>query len=125
MDTTPIKYIGRRPTYKDGTYGTGTEFVQGQTRPVETSKALLMLKHPDQYVLGEVEDNQGDAEPEKEVKKDDEDQRQHAVDAINAMPRKQQVIEYAKRNFNMEIPDGKLYEMKSNVISLIDKFGLA
>ncbi len=125
MDTTPIKYVGRRLTYRDGTYGTGTEWEQGQTRPVETSKALMMLKHPDVYELGEVEESQGEAMPEIEVKKDDEDQRQHAVDVINAMPRKTQVSEYAKKNFNMEIPDGKLYEMKANVVSLIDKFGLA
>jgi len=43
-----VKYIGPRPTYKDGLYGTGA-WEKGQTKDVPADAAMKMFTHPDQY----------------------------------------------------------------------------
>ena len=118
---TPVKYVGFRETCKDGNYGSGGEWTKGQTLMIQSDKAVLLLKHSDVFVLGEVTEEAG---IETEAKKDQEEVLQSARDFIMAVPRKQALTEYAKRNFNIEIAEGKLYEMKARVISLIDKFGI-
>jgi len=49
----PIRYIGYRKRYRDGAYGSGIEFEQGQTVCVPAELARKLLRHPDVYVRGE------------------------------------------------------------------------
>ena len=118
---TPVKYVGFREICRDGNYGSGGEWTKGQTLMIQSDKAVLLLKHTDVFVLGEVTEETG---IETEKNEDQEEVLQSARDFINAIPRKQALTEYAKRNFNFDITDGKLYEMKAQVINLIDKFGI-
>jgi len=120
---TPVKYIGKRETYKDGCYESGGEWERGQTLMIQSDKAKLLLNHPDVYALGE-ETGETGIEANETKPGDQEEVLQSARDFVNAMPRKQALAEYAKRNFNIEIAEGKLHEMKAQVISLIDKFGI-
>jgi len=119
---TPVKYVGFRDTCKDGNYNSGGEWTKGQTLMIQSDKAVLLLKHPDVFVLGEVTEEAGIETETKEG--DQEEVLQSARDFIMSVPRKQALSEYAKRNFNFDITEGKLYEMKAQVINLIDKFGI-
>lgn len=47
---TLIEYVGKRPTYTDGLYGTG-DWKQNEVKPVHDVTATKMLKHVDQYSL--------------------------------------------------------------------------
>ncbi len=50
-----VKYIGKRPEYTDGTFGTRITFINGESRMVPMDNARMMLKHPDVYVPGEAD----------------------------------------------------------------------
>lgn len=123
---TPITYIGKRATYRDALYGTNLEFAQGQTHPVPDATARLMLRHPDQYTLGEVT---AEYQPDSEVptvKTDaDEERRQEARDSVAHMA-KDALQKYAKTNFGVEV-DKRLGTdtLRQRVVTLIDQYGLS
>ena len=118
----PIKYIGKRPAYRDGAYGTGIEWVQGQTQLVPDDKARLMLRHPDVYVTGDA------ATAEVAVidapKPQDDDTSQEARDAIATM-NKDALETYAKTHFQIDI-DKRLgvEKLRAKVAGLVDQYGL-
>lgn len=130
----PVKYIGKRETYTDGLYKTGLTWEKGQTLMVDPDKAALLLKHPDQYVMGEageapepvaVDDDVTD--PDDTDKTDDEGSRtQDAKDAVMNMRDIDAVREYVKVNFS----GAKLHHnvgletAKTKAIGMIDQFGL-
>lgn len=120
----PIKYIGKRPTYRDGAYSTGIEWVQGQTQLVPADKARLMLRHPDVYVPGDeaVTDVAVVAAPQ--AKDDDADASQEARDAIATMNKDALEI-YAKTHFQIDL-DKRLgvEKLRAKVAGLVDQYGL-
>lgn len=129
----PIKYIGRRPTYVDGTYGTRIAFAQGETKMVPVEAALKMLKHPDVYVMGEGEAptasaDQSEAAAKKQAEEDRnraEEELETARQGVRRMTTKAALAGYASKNFNINLDERKkVDELKSEVIVLIDRFGL-
>jgi hypothetical protein len=122
--TTPIKYIGHRPVYKDGCYGTKAEFVQGQTLMVADEVARKMLRHPDVYVLGEAPASATDevAEPADRTGQKDVD-LQEAIDSLRTM-NKVSLKQYAQTHFRVELPDAAVGEMRDRVRTMVEQYGL-
>lgn len=126
----PVKYIGKRPFYRDGTYQTGMTFTHGETKPVPAEKAALLLRHPDVYVMGEMSAIVVPEEPAaavtKSVKKDDDDQvTQDARDQINAMADKDSVANYVLATFAQNLDRRRSLEvLKAEAIRLIDQLGI-
>ena len=123
----PVKYIGVRPTYRDGTYGSYIEFTQGQTVNIEDEDlARKLLRHKDVYVLGEAEAATA-TEPKKDKSKDDEEenQSQDTRDSIASM-NKNSLATFAKTNFNVALDKRQsVGALRSEVVSLFDRFGVA
>lgn len=122
MTFTPIKYIGKRPEYVDGTYGTRIHFLQDETKLVPADKAALMLKHADVYVLG---DESASLEEPTLPKADDENEElQNLRDSISSM-NKEGLKEFAKTHYNVKL-NGQKGEgaLRQEVIGLLDQYGL-
>lgn len=121
-----VRYIGHRPEYIDGAYGTKTHFIKGESRLVPADKAKLMLQHPDVYQPGEA--TSAPAAAPVALKKPDEsdDPTQIQRDAIAAMNSKAAVAHFIKVHFNQDLDPSreKLVDLKNTAIGLIDRFGL-
>ncbi len=125
----PIRYIGKRLHYVDGAYGTGIAWEKGETQLVPADKARLMLRHPDQYEVGEVE---GAGEPIVDESVEDEvDETEETEDAtrnsIRQMGRKADLVTFAKTNFNIDLDAGskvKVADLQNECIRLVDQLGL-
>lgn len=124
---TPITYIGHRPTYREGCYGSGLVFSQGQTINVDDDAlAKKLLKHKDVYTLGE-------AEAAEEVEKvaatvpetdKDADPAQDMRDSIMAM-NKDALETFAKSHFSVDLDKRqKVGDLRMKVIGLFDQFGV-
>lgn len=124
---TPITYIGHRPTYREGCYGSGLVFSQGQTINVDDDAlAKKLLKHKDVYALGE-------AEAAEEVEKvtttaqetdKDADPAQDMRDSIMTM-NKEALEAFAKTHFSVDIDKRqKLSDLRTKVVGLFDQFGV-
>ena len=121
MDHLSVKYIGKRPEYTDGTFGTRIHFVQGESRLVPMDKARQMLKHPDVYVPGD-EDAPVALVP---VDTQEQDNAQDMRDAIAVMD-KAALESYAKTYFKIDLDKRKGVEsLRSQVTMLVDQFGVA
>lgn len=124
MTFTAIKYIGKRPEYVDGTYGTRIHFVQDETKLVPTDKALLMLKHPDVYVLGEAADGMEAPKPKAKTDDTDEEALQGLRDSVAAMP-KNALKEFAQANYSVKLDTKKgVTDLRLEVVGLIDQYGV-
>lgn len=116
-----VKYIGKRAEYIDGTYGTRIHWVQGQSHQVPTASAVLMLKHPDVYVRGDV-DAPVASVPSTETQ--EEDATQDMRDALSVMD-KASLTTYAKTHFQIKLDQRKeLTALRSQVTGLIDQYGV-
>lgn len=120
-----VKYIGKRDSYREGAYGSGLMFVQGQTINIEDEElARKMLRHPDVYVKGDAQEADSTAAKSTKPKKSDEDPAQDARDSIANM-NKAALKEYAKTNFNVDVDGRKpVGELRTQVTSLFDQFGV-
>lgn len=122
---TPIKYIGKRPTYKDGAYSTGIEWVQGQTQLVPADTARLMLRHPDVYVPGDTAETAVATVVAQESEDESEEATQDARDAIATM-NKDALELYAKTHFQIDLDKRQGVEkLRTRVVGLIDQYGVA
>lgn len=127
---TPIKYIGARPTYREGAYGSGLLFTKGEVLNVEDDDlAKKLLKHPDVYIRGEGEEADKAPVAEKTDKtlekkaQDKEDEAQDNRDTISQMT-KAALGTYAKTNFNVDLDmTKKVAELRTQVTGLFDQFG--
>jgi len=123
----PVKYVGHRPTYTDGTYGTRIVFTQGETLLVPAAKAKQMLRHPDVYVPGDLTEPAATApiDASSQSKKSDEDDQEQGVrDAVAAMD-KAALEQFAKTHFNVEIDKRKaVATLRAEVTGLIDQYGV-
>lgn len=118
-----VKYIGHRPEYVDGAYGTRIHFVQGESQLVPAVVARKMLKHADVYVSGEPEAPKAVVTVEK-VDKDEED-NQDVRDSFARMD-KNALISHAKVHYNVTL--GKNMDvqvMRSRLTGLFDQYGQA
>jgi hypothetical protein len=129
---TPITYIGRRETYREGTYGSGLVFQRGETKLVPNALAAKLLQHPDVYRLGKIEQSAAALAPEAapkatQAEKDVEEERmQDHRDSVMRMDSKAALAEFAKTNFNMELDKRKtVAALQTEVIQLIDRFGVS
>jgi len=116
----PVKYIGNRAEYTDGTYGTRIHFVQGESRMVPVDKARLMLKHADVYAPGVADAPRVELVP---VPKDETDDVQDVRDSIAIMD-KDALSVYAKTHFQVNIDKRKGVEaLRTEVTQYVDRFG--
>lgn len=46
-----IRYIGKRPEYRENTYGSGLLFIKGESQTVSDELGAMLLRHKDQYEL--------------------------------------------------------------------------
>jgi hypothetical protein len=123
----PVKYIGKRPTYKDGAYATGIIFEQGETKMVPQDVAVKMYGHKDVYVPG-VAIGAATAEVIVKPKEGDTEQSlQDARDLVNGMQEKKALIEYAKTNFaGHQIANNLgIDKVRQKVLGLIDQYGIS
>jgi hypothetical protein len=130
-----VKYIGRRPTFRDRLFGTGLEFAQGQTRQIPADVARKFFHHPSEFErddgqpeavtpTGDGTDEalaQAKARQEKDTKALDE--LQHLRDQVNRME-KPDLQAIAKNKYGQPL-DGRIgvQAMREQVVSLIDRFG--
>ncbi len=121
---TPIKYVGKRPTYIDGMYGTHTAFVQGETVMVDSAIAAKMLRHPDQYKIGKAKGAAPAVEQpaEKPVKEDEATQDMR--DQINIMD-KDSLKQMAWERYQQKFAGNPSVEtLRAKVTQLVDQFGV-
>lgn len=122
--TTPIKYIGHRPVYKDGCYGTKAEFAQGETLLIADDVARKMLRHPDVYVLGEKAAAAGAEVPDPGDRTGQEQvDLQESIDSLRTMNRVS-LKQFAQTHFRVELPESQVGEMRDKVRNLIEQYGL-
>lgn len=121
MDKVAIKYVGKRDTYVEGTYGSRIQFTQGQSVLVPSGLAAKLLRHADQYAKGEVEVaevvpvDKPDTEPDK---------TQDMRDQIAVMD-KSALESFAKTAFRIDLDKRKgLESLRQQVIGLVDQFGV-
>jgi hypothetical protein len=116
---TPITYIGKRERYTEGTYGSKIEWVHGETQLVPEGLAVRLLRHKDVYVEGKDTDKVA-LMLEKPKVEDTQDLR----DSINNLNDPEQLADFAYTNYGQKLDRRKKVEtLRSEVISLIDRFG--
>lgn len=116
----PVKYIGPREHYVDGTYSTYINFTKGETRMVPADVARKMYSHPDVYVPGDIVADVADVKPEPSK----EDTLQDMRDSIASM-NKDAVANFVKSNFNQEVDKRQsVAAIRSQAIGLVDQFGI-
>ena len=124
--TTPVKYIGRRPVCRDGAYGSGLIFTQGETKLVPDDLATKLLRHADVYVPG---DAKGATKPQDEQAKPktqtEEEMLQDLRDTVSQMD-KDALESYARTNFNVELDNRKsVASLRQSVNQMLDQYGPA
>lgn len=122
----PIKYIGKRPVYRDGAYGSGMVFAQGETVNVEDDNlARKFLRHGDVYVAGSADDAVTTVSATA-AKKDDtsEDDAQSTRDTIANMT-KTALKTFAKTHYSVDLDQRKsVAEHRAQVTNLFEQFGI-
>ena len=127
-DTTllPVKYIGPRAKYLDGTFGTYAQFVKGETLLIPRTEALKMFEHPSVYVPGDATPTTAIHNPAKKSQEDlDELELQDIRDSLASME-KGALAEFAKTKFNMELDKRKSVEtLRGQCVMWVDQYGLS
>jgi len=128
IPTEAVKYIGHRASYRDGVYGTNITWQKGETILVQASKAHLMFRHKDVWVMGDKADARApDVDPlatDKEQRAQ-EDRIQDARDQLTRMD-KDAMVKFATHYF----PGQKFHpnlgpeKMRAQLDKMIDQFGL-
>lgn len=125
----PVKYVGKREVYRDGTYGTGLVFTQGETKLVPVEKAKHLLQHPDVYVPGEMDEVvvASAASEQVQAATDDSQAETEHMDMRDSLVRmdKEALVEFAKTHFNMKLDKRTgLEKLRTEVITRFDQFGV-
>lgn len=122
----PVRYIGHRPTYIDGAYGTRIKFEKGQTQAVPQAIALKMYQHKDVYEPGDpLEATAVQLPPSKDKAKENEaEEMQIQRDALARMS-KTQLASYAKTHFRIDLDSKlKVEDLRAKVTQLVDQYGI-
>lgn len=121
-----IKYVGRRPRYREGAYGSGIEFTRGETVLVPDDLGVKLLRHPDVYARGadsEAASMHVAAEPDG--MRDEEDSLQEIRDSI-AMMDKAALEMFAKTHFSVTLNRRQRVDsLRQQVAGLVEQFGVA
>lgn len=125
-----VKYVGRRPFYEHGKYGT---WWADEVKEVDARLASDMIKHPDVFIKAAPGEKPTSAvDLEADPAPDEDEQIQELRDEVLNMRRKADVVEFVKLNYNQyditsEMDDPrttKLNDYKQKAVVLIDKYGL-
>ena len=117
-----VKYIGKRETYIDGAYNSGTQFVRGVSQPIPAALAAKLMRHPDVYVPGDAIPLPSVA-PDAPKPDNTENENQDMRDAIAVMD-KDALITYAKTHFNHTLGKNNSVEtLRGKVTGLFDQYG--
>lgn len=128
-----VKYIGRRPSFRDRLFGTGLEFTQGQTHPVAFDVARKFLHHASEFER----DDKAIANriPVAETLPSKEDQAKidqaKALDEVQylrdqvAQMEKSELETMAKSKYGQDLDKRRSVQaLRDEVISLIDRYGV-
>lgn len=123
VERVPVKYIGHRPEYRDGAYGTGIVFKQGESKMVPADKAKAMLRHADVYAPGKAK-GAGTPDVKPELPSEDTD-AQYLRDTIQQMGKKD-LAAFAKTHFaGFVLDQSKAVEaLRTEVTGLVDQYGV-
>jgi len=122
MEKVAVKYVGKRATYTEGTYGSRIVFAQGQTVLVPADLAAKLLRHPDVYAKGDAK--KAEVVEVQEQTLVDEDS-QAIRDRIAAMD-KTALESFVKTTYRMDIDKRKSVEsLRQQAINLVDQYGAA
>lgn len=122
MNTQPICYVGRRPVYREGAYGSGIVFQQGETKLVPADLAAKLLRHPDVYAPG-VEAGAQTVELKAPAKQTQDESTQDLRDTIAFMD-KDALEVFAKTNFKIDLDKRKsVASLRQHVTQLVDQYG--
>jgi hypothetical protein len=122
IDTTPVRYIGKRKLYRDGTYGTGEVFKKGESVMIPVDVAIKMLQHADVYRPGNVLKARAMT---KTAAIDPIEDTQDARDLIMAVEDPHFILEYARTEFGRVLDATKsMFDLRQETIQLIDLYGL-
>lgn len=132
IDVVGVRYIGRKPTFKDRLYKSGITFEQGQERSLPPVLAGQLLRHVDMF---ERVESTGalDSETAEILAKSEKENEQLSVDAESAYAQKVHVssmdndalAEYALSKYGQTIKKNvKVETNRQTVIGLIDQFGV-
>jgi hypothetical protein len=115
---TPIKYQGKRPSYTDALYSHLT-FQQGESILVPDDVAAKMLKHPDQYILGDKKTAKSvDVAPPK-AEEDTQDLRDAILQMNSAA-----LLDIAKNDYGINLDVKRpVATLRQQVVQLVDQFG--
>lgn len=120
MEKVAVKYIGKRETYIDGTYGSRIAFTKGQSVLVPADLAAKMLRHPDVYAKGDAKKAEVVEVQEQPVVDEDS---QAIRDRIAVMD-KTALESFVKTTYRMDIDKRKSVEsLRQQAINLVDQYG--
>lgn len=135
----PIRFIGRRDSWREVRYGSGLTFTRNQVRSVPEKLANRLLRHIDLFELAEqveteeaakaaakddTEDQLAAAKEQAAKRKAEEAQRQSVVDRVMVMD-KQALEDFAKANYQQDLDKRRSVEtLRQQVVSFIDRFGV-
>lgn len=127
MKTIAVCYVGRRPVYREGAYGSGIVFTKGETKLVPLDLATKLLRHDDVYVPGSASKGMEVASVPDPVKKTaeqaEEEVMQSLRDSISTMD-KDALETYARTQFKIDIDKRRgLDKLRQQVTQLIDQYG--
>jgi hypothetical protein len=123
----PVKYIGHRSSYVEGTYGSKILFHKNETVLVPDDLAAKLLKHADVYKLGaDTEEAQPAVIPEPNPNQEPDENIQSARDLVANMDTIEALAEYAATHFSGHKLDKKLSvpKLRTKVTQLIDLYGV-
>lgn len=121
--TTLVKYIGKRPTYREGTYSSGVIWTQGETKAVPDDLAAKLLKHVDVYAPGDKKATETVTLPEKEV----DEQAEKTDDMLLQIRQmdKDALAIFAKTHFNVTLDKRRAADaLRQEVTTMFDRFGV-
>ena len=127
-----IKYIGKRPEYLEGCYGSKILFnkkIKNGIKNVEDSLGLKLIGHPDQFI--EVEDDstgekvEDDSTGEKVEDDSTGERTQEVLDSLVTMD-KDSMADFVAQNFVGVVLDkrGSEETVRGKVTQLIHQYGI-
>ena len=118
-----VTYVGTRPSYRDGCYGSGIEFEKGQTLLVPDDIARRLLKHPDVYQPGK-DDKAQVAISKPELIKESEADTQDIRDSLMTMD-SDALAAFVMTNYRIKLDKRMSIENQRNLaIQNVDLYGV-
>lgn len=130
-----IKYVGRRPFYREGCYGSSLEFAKGESRLVHRDLAVKLLRHPDVYVMDEAQPGGGSSsqdvadvevagtpKPPEQVENTLTDE---ALLHVSTLPDNESLEQYSMQQWNLKLDKRKSIDSnRAEVEARISMYGV-